>query len=105
MGYLFSLNALRQVTLYRRGGSLSTMSNKSSAELRLSLSDLIADTIYQFLDHENETPDDKRENKMATEDAAESILNIIGFTANDGPGPDGEIEATLAADIPDEFIL
>jgi hypothetical protein len=81
------------------------MSNKSSAELRLSMSDLIADTIYQFLDHEDETPDEKRENKLATEDAAESILNIMGFTANDGPNANGEIEATLAADIPDEFII
>jgi hypothetical protein len=81
------------------------MSDKSGAELRLSISDLIANTIYDFLDHDNETPEDQKENRLATEDAAESILNIIGFMANDGPNADGEIEAVLVSETPDEFII
>lgn len=79
------------------------MTNKSSAELRLSMNDLIANTIYEFLDNEDVTPEDDRQNRIATEDAAESILKIIGLTVNDGLNENEEIEATLAKVIPDEF--
>lgn len=84
-------------------GSVSNMSKQSAAELTLSLSELIANTIYGFLDNEDATPEEDRENKLATEDAADSILGIIGLVVNDGPNDNGEIEATLTKAIPDEF--
>lgn len=79
------------------------MSDRSSAELKLSLNDLIANTIYEFLDNDDVSPEDERENRLATEDAAESILNILGIEVNDGPNADGEIEATITGNMPDEF--
>jgi hypothetical protein len=81
------------------------MTNRSSAELRLSLNDLIANTIYEFLDNEDVSPEQDRGNRLATEDAAESILGIIGLTVNDGPNEKGEIEATLTKAVPDEFSI
>jgi hypothetical protein len=79
------------------------MTKQSSAELKLSINELIANTIYNFLDNENASPEDDRENRLATEDAADSILGIIGLTVNDGPNENGEIEATLTKAIPHEF--
>jgi hypothetical protein len=81
------------------------MTNRSSAELRLSLNDLIANTIYEFLDNEDVSPEEDRENRLTTEDAAESILGIIGLTVNDGPNEKGEIEATFTKAVPDEFSI
>jgi len=79
------------------------MSKQSAAELRLSLNELIANTIYAFLDNDGISPEDARENKLATEDAADSVLGIMGIIINDGPNDNGEIEATLTKAIPDEF--
>ena len=79
------------------------MSDRSSAELKLSLNDLIANTIYEFLDNDDVSPEDERENRLAIEDTAESILNILGIEVNDGPNADGEIEATITRNMPDEF--
>ncbi len=79
------------------------MSDRSSAELKLYLNDLIAKTIYEFLDNEDVSPEDERENRLVTEDAAESILNILGIEVNDGPNANNEIEATIARNMPDEF--
>lgn len=84
---------------------MSTMTKQSAPELRLSLNDLIANTIYDFLDNDDTTPEDERENRLATEDAAESILNILGLIVNDGPNADGEIEAVITKAIPDEFVI
>lgn len=79
------------------------MTKQSTAELKLSLNDLIANTIYKLLDNEDISPEEDRENRLATEDAADSILGIIGIVINDGPNENGEIEATLTKAIPDEF--
>ena len=79
------------------------MAEQSAAELKLSLNELIADTIYEFLDNDDVNPIDDRENRLATEDAADSIIGIIGLVVNDGPNDSGEIEATLTKAIPDEF--
>lgn len=79
------------------------MSKQSAAELRLSLNELIANTIYAFLDNDGISAEDARENKLATEDAADSVLGIMGIIINDGPNDNGEIEATLTKAIPDEF--
>lgn len=79
------------------------MSKQSAAELRLSLNELIANTIYEFLDNDGISPEEARENKIATEDAADSVLGIMGIIINDGPNENGEIEATLTAAVPDEF--
>ena len=82
---------------------VSNMSKQSAAELRLSLNELIANTIYEFLDNDGISLEEARENKIATEDAADSVLGIMGITINDGPNENGEIEATLTAAVPDEF--
>lgn len=79
------------------------MMKQSAAELKLSLNELIANTIYEFLDNEDINPEDARENKLATEDAADSILGILGIEVNDGPNNNGEIEATFTKAVPDEF--
>lgn len=81
------------------------MSNRTSAEIRLSLSDLIANTIYEFVDHDAGTPADEREQRIAIEDAAESILGILGIVIKDGLNEDNEIQAILSREIPEEFSL
>lgn len=79
------------------------MSKQSGAELRLSLSDLIANTIYSLLDNESNSPEDEKEKRLAAEDAAENVLDILGMTVMDGLGDSGEIRTVIARNIPDDF--
>ena len=99
---LFSKCCPKAYSLYRFGASLSTMTYSSGAELRLSLSDLIAKTIYHFIDKEDLGPGDERENLLNAEDAAENIFEILGLQVNDGPNAEGEIETLIARSVPGE---
>lgn len=79
------------------------MSNQSGAELRLSLSDLIANTIYSILDNDEDSPAELEESRLATEDAAENVLGILGLSVMDGLSKDGNIRAVITRDIPNDF--
>lgn len=79
------------------------MSKQSGAELRLSLSDLIANTIYSLLDNENNSPEDEKEKRLAAEDAAENVMDILGMSVMDGSGDGGEIRTVITRNIPDDF--
>lgn len=80
------------------------METKTSAELRLSLSNLLADTLHQFIDNDGEDSESP-ESRLIAEDVAESILEIIGIQINPGPNEQGEIEAIMSQDMPEEFSL
>lgn len=79
------------------------MSIQSSAEIRLTLSDLIADTIYSFLDNSDNSPEEERERRLATQDAADDILNVLGLVIKENQDSESGIEALIMKDVPDDF--
>lgn len=82
---------------------MSSMSTQSSAEIRLTLSDLIANTIYSFLDNSDNSPEEERERRLATQDTADDILNVLGLVIKENQDVQSGIEALISRDIPDDF--
>ena len=100
---LFSNRCPRAFTPYTQGGTVSSMSTQSSAEIRLTLSDLIANTIYSFLDNSDNSPEEERERRLATQDTADDILNVLGLVIKENQDVQSGIEALISRDIPDDF--
>jgi len=84
---------------------MSTMNSKNGTELRLSLIDLFAETISNFMGLESASPEEARETQMAAEDISELIAGMLGLTVDDGLNEKGEMSVTMSRETPEEYQL
>ena len=95
----------RTKTRYTPCASMSTMNSKNGTELRLSLIDLFAETISNFMGLESSSPEEVRETKMAAEDISELIAGMLGLDVADGLNEKNEMSAIMSREIPEEYKL